>query len=44
MPKHQAAPRCNRYQQVAESLIAAIRSRRIAVGATLPGEFELTKE
>ena len=44
MPKHQAAPRRNRYQQVAESLIAAIRSRRIAVGATLPGELELTKE
>lgn len=32
-----------RYEQVAESLIAEIRARRLGVGDTLPGELELTQ-
>jgi DNA-binding GntR family transcriptional regulator len=36
-----ATPGRKRYEQVAEALIEAIRSGRIAVGATLPGELEL---
>jgi DNA-binding GntR family transcriptional regulator len=32
-----------RYEQVAETLIAEIRGRKIGVGDTLPGELELTE-
>ena len=35
-----AAPR-KRYQEVAEALLGEIRSGKLAVGATLPGELEL---
>ena len=33
-----------RYQQIADALIADIRSARIAVGQNLPGELELTRQ
>lgn len=41
MPRRAAEPR-KRYEQVAEALIGEIRSRKLAVGDTLPGEIELT--
>lgn len=44
MPKRASERAGKRYEQVAEALIAEIRSRRVAVGATLPGELELTKQ
>lgn len=41
--KQPVEPR-KRYEQVAEALIADIRSGRIGVGETLPGEIELTEK
>lgn len=42
MPKKSPQDARKRYEQVAEALIADIRSGRLGVGDTLPGELELT--
>ena len=42
--KAEKAGQRTRYQQVAESLLADIRSGRLPVGCTLPGELELVEQ
>lgn len=44
MAKKSSPDTRKRYEQVAEALIDDIRARRLDIGATLPGEIELTQK